>query len=219
MNNFDFGYKGVFVSGRKSTDHNTYFKKKGINISDLSNDQIKDAIKRGYLKTRMLSKEEKRRLENIIAEREAAKSAHTAAYKGYQYSGNPYASGGYSADKEQAVRNAQSWFSKRHAQTESRMAQYEINESTQYTQPDTSYTQYPSDTPVTRPSYEEGFSTSQAAPTEIEQQAGYFEYRKGIRQKGSIGKSRAVRDRGFHQISEKVSVISQGSLLSDKVRL
>ncbi|MCR5602363.1 MAG: C39 family peptidase [Lachnospiraceae bacterium] len=218
MNNFDFGYKGVFVSGRKSTDHNTYFKKKGINISDCSNDQIRDAIKHGYLKKRMLSREEIKRLESIIAEREAAKSAHTAAYKGYQYSGNPYTSGGYSADKEQIVRNAQSWFSKRHSEAESRMVQYGIDESTPYSPNNTSYSQYVSDTAITRPSYEESFSASQAA-TQTEQQAAYFEYRKDIRQKGSIGNKRPIGDQGFHQISEKVSVISQGSLISDKVRV
>ena len=58
MNNFDFGFRGDLNPHRTTSKQTGQRYVKGIDISRLNDDQLKEAVKRGYLKDKMLSKQD-----------------------------------------------------------------------------------------------------------------------------------------------------------------
>ena len=116
MNDFDFGFKGTAYNRQGTAGKDRYLR--GINISKCSDEQIKEAIKRGYLKKKRLSKQDIKDLQQVLEKRKEGQEK----YSPKQLNNNSYLCDRKEIPQQpqdskiqerQAVANAQQWFLRR----------------------------------------------------------------------------------------------------------
>lgn len=204
MNNFDFGFRGDLNPHRTTSKQTGQRYVKGIDISRLNDDQLKEAVKRGYLKDKMLSKQDISRLRNILNERQNEVMTKMTSSSAYYESIRETE---VSKESSLAARNAQRWFS-RHHQTENT-----------YTGESSAYDRYSGLYHREEALSESNVSESSVSETHTsnlsEQQIRYFNEHKEILEVKEIAKDKPVPG----QISEKASVITKDNILSDKVKV
>lgn len=207
MNNFEFGFRGDLNPHRYTSKQTGAYKRyvKGIDISCLNDDQLMEAVKRGYLKDKMLSKQEIRELKNIINERQnevMTKMTSSSAY--YESIRETEAS----KESSRAAHNAQRWFSRHHiSQTENSNATG--SENLVY---DRYSGLYHSEREAVLP--ESPVSESHTSDLS-EQRIRYFKEHKEISEARKIVADKQIPGR----ISEKASVITKDNILSEKIKV
>ena len=207
MNNFEFGFRGDLNPHRYTSKQTGAYKRyvKGIDISRLNDDQLMEAVKRGYLKDKMLSKQEIRELKNIINERQnevMTKMTSSSAY--YESIRETEAS----KESSRAAHNAQRWFSRHHiSQTENSNATG--SENLVY---DRYSGLYHSEREAVLP--ESPVSESHTSDLS-EQRIRYFKEHKEISEARKIVADKQIPGR----ISEKASVITKDNILSEKIKV